>query len=82
MTYKVNVAYTHDDNGYFVFCPELPGCHSQGVSFEEASANIKEALDLYLSTMDSEEIAGSLIKGNVNVNNGSERCLNSFTRTR
>ena len=62
MTYKVNVVFTEDEHGYYVYCPELPGCKSQGDSFEGAKANIREALDLYLSTMSSEEIAESLNK--------------------
>ncbi len=62
MIYKVNVFFTEDEHGYYVYCPELPGCHSQGDSFEEAKANIREALDLYLSTMSPEEIADALNK--------------------
>jgi len=57
MVNKVNVVFTEDKHGFYVFCPELPGCHSQGDTFEEAKANIREALHLYLETMDPEEIA-------------------------
>lgn len=38
------------DGGYSVWIPALPGCTSQGDSFEEATANIKEAIELYLET--------------------------------
>ncbi len=62
MVYKVNVVFTEDEHGYFVYCPELPGCQSQGDNFEEARANIKEAMDLYLSTMDKSEIEEALNK--------------------
>ena len=62
MVYKVNVVFMEDEHGYYVHCPELPGCHSQGESFEEAKANIREALDLYLETMSPEEIADALNK--------------------
>ncbi|MCD6010997.1 MAG: type toxin-antitoxin system HicB family antitoxin [Flavipsychrobacter sp.] len=62
MVYKVNVVFTEDAHGYYVYCPELPGCHSQGDSFEEAKANIREAIDLYLETMSKEEIETSLNK--------------------
>lgn len=34
--------------GYSVWVPELPGCASQGETLEEAIANIKEAIELYL----------------------------------
>jgi predicted RNase H-like HicB family nuclease len=62
MVYKVNVIFTEDEHGYYVYCPELPGCHTQGDTFEEAKANIREALDLYLETMSREEIADALNK--------------------
>lgn len=55
MSYKVNVVFEKDENGYYVFAPELPGCHSQGETFEEASANIREAVELYLSTLSQSE---------------------------
>ncbi len=62
MHYRVNVIFSKDKDGYYVYCPELPGCHSQGDSFEEAKENIKEALDLYLETMSPEEIEEALNK--------------------
>lgn len=37
-----------DEGGYSVWIPSLPGCTSQGETFEEAMKNIKEALTLYL----------------------------------
>ncbi len=36
------------EGGYSVWVPSLPGCASQGETFEEALANIKEAISLYL----------------------------------
>lgn len=62
MNYRVNVIFSKDENGYYVFCPDLPGCHSQGDNFEEAKENIKEAIDLYLETMSKEEINEALNK--------------------
>ena len=56
MSHKFNIIFEKDEFGYFVFCPELKGCHSQGDTFEEARANIKEAIELYLETMDSDEL--------------------------
>lgn len=56
MKYKVNVVIEKDQYGYFAFCPELKGCHSQGDTFEEVMAHIKEAIDLYLETLSREEI--------------------------
>jgi hypothetical protein len=33
------------------WCPELKGCQSQGDTLEDAVANIKEAIELYLETL-------------------------------
>ena len=55
MTWKISVVIEKDDYGYFAFCPELEGCHSQGNTFEEAMANIHEAAELYLETLSEEE---------------------------
>lgn len=62
MNNKINIIFEKDGNGYYVYAPELPGCHSQGDTFEEASANIKEAVELYLETMSQEEIEELLSK--------------------
>jgi predicted RNase H-like HicB family nuclease len=45
-----------DDDGYYVYCPELPGCQSQGATMEEAMANIREAAELYLETLSAQEM--------------------------
>ena len=37
-----------DEGGYTVFVPSLPGCVSEGDTREQAIANIKEAIELYL----------------------------------
>ncbi len=42
-----------EEGGYSVSVPNLPGCYSQGETFEEAKINIKEAIELYLEGMDS-----------------------------
>jgi predicted RNase H-like HicB family nuclease len=34
--------------GYSISIPALPGCHSEGETFEEAMANIREAAELWL----------------------------------
>ena len=56
MSYKFNVLFQKDEHGYFTFCPELKGCHSQGDTFEEAKENIREAIELYIETMSVDEI--------------------------
>jgi predicted RNase H-like HicB family nuclease len=37
-----------DSDGYFVSCPALPGCYSQGETYEEAVENIKDAIRLHV----------------------------------
>lgn len=37
--------------GFAVEVPALPGCVSQGDTFEEANTNIKEAIELYCETL-------------------------------
>ncbi len=40
------------EGGFSVWIPDLPGCTSQGESFEETLKNIKEAIELYLEDSD------------------------------
>ena len=37
-----------DSDGYFVSCPSLQGCYSQGDTYEEAVDNIKDAIRLHI----------------------------------
>lgn len=39
------------EGGFFVECPALPGCYSQGETADEAMANIREAIELALEDM-------------------------------
>jgi predicted RNase H-like HicB family nuclease len=43
-----------DAGGYTVYVPSLPGCISEGETIEEALANIKEAIRLYLEPVDDD----------------------------
>jgi predicted RNase H-like HicB family nuclease len=47
-----------DADGYFVSCPVLQGCYSQGGTYEEAVENIKDAIRLHVEDRlaDGEEI--------------------------
>lgn len=42
--------------GYSVTIPAVPGCISEGDTFEEALGNIKEAAELYLEDLKESEI--------------------------
>ncbi len=55
MARKASVVIEKDANGFYAWCPELKGCQSQGTTLEEAIANIKEAIELYLETLSVDE---------------------------
>jgi predicted RNase H-like HicB family nuclease len=42
------VVIERDADGYFVSCPALQGCYSQGDTYEEAIENIKDAVKLHI----------------------------------
>ncbi|MBF0390578.1 MAG: type II toxin-antitoxin system HicB family antitoxin [Desulfamplus sp.] len=62
MSNKINIVIEKDEYGYYAYCPELTGCQSQGDTFEEIMLNIREAVELYLETLDPEELTESLSK--------------------
>lgn len=41
-----------EEGGFTVYVPALPGCISEGDSLEDARANIREAIDLWLEDED------------------------------
>lgn len=46
--YRFSIIVEQDVDGYFVRCPELQGCYSQGDTYEEAIGNIKDAIKLHI----------------------------------
>ena len=67
MTYMA--IFTEEKSGGFsVSIPALPGCFSEGESFEEAKKNIGEAIELYLEDEDISELnIGSQIVAQIEV---------------
>ncbi|MDZ4244078.1 MAG: type II toxin-antitoxin system HicB family antitoxin [Candidatus Doudnabacteria bacterium] len=49
--YTFTVVVEKDDDGYYVYAPQLPGCHTQGDTYAGAMTNIKEAMQGYLEDM-------------------------------
>jgi predicted RNase H-like HicB family nuclease len=49
---KYKVVLKRSEEGFAVSCPGLPGCWSQGQTEAEALANIRDAIDEYLSVRD------------------------------
>ena len=43
-----------EDGGFHVYAPDLPGLHTQGETLEDATANAKEALELYVEGLREE----------------------------
>jgi predicted RNase H-like HicB family nuclease len=44
--------------GFHAHCPQLKGCHSEGETMDEAMANIREAIELYVETMGEDGESG------------------------
>jgi len=51
-TYKI-LLNKADEGGYDVSVPALPGCFTQGDTFEEEAEMAKEAIELYLEEIQS-----------------------------
>ena len=52
----INAIIEKDKDGYFAFVPELKGCVSQGDSFEDAKSNIKETIELYIKSIEEDDL--------------------------
>jgi len=50
------IIYPGEDGYFVIMCPSLPGCISQGKTREEAIENIKEAIELYIETLQEENM--------------------------
>jgi predicted RNase H-like HicB family nuclease len=48
------IVYPGEDSFYVAECPSLPGCISQGRNKLEALENIKEAIALYIETLEAD----------------------------
>ena len=46
--YTLPIVIEKDVDGYFAQCPTLQGCYTQGETYEEALANMKDAVILHL----------------------------------
>ena len=49
--YQFTVVIEPDEQGYHVYVPALPGCHSFGDTVEEAQTNILEAIEAHVESM-------------------------------
>ncbi|MDR0447701.1 MAG: type II toxin-antitoxin system HicB family antitoxin [Treponema sp.] len=67
MVAKLSMLCSEQSNGaYVAICPEIKGCFTQGDTYEEASANLKELVEITireeLKKADIEEILLSKTK--------------------
>ena len=67
---KFRVTIEPDEDGIFVAqCPALPGCISQGKTYDEAMGNIRDAIQGYLESLKKhgEPIPGPITEAIVEV---------------
>lgn len=50
------VIYPGEDGYWVAECPSLPGCISQGKTKEEATRNIKEAIEGYIAALQDDSL--------------------------
>ena len=50
-TYQFTVVIEPDEEAFHAFVPALPGCHTFGLTVDEARANIAEAMELHIESM-------------------------------
>lgn len=53
MKLKVVLEPSHE-GGYTIYVPALPGCISEGETVEDALANVREAVELYLEPVEDD----------------------------
>jgi len=60
---RLTVIIQQDEDGRFnAFCPELVGCASWGLTYEDALKNIKEAIELYLEDIPKSDLKKHISK--------------------
>ncbi|MBN1681849.1 MAG: type II toxin-antitoxin system HicB family antitoxin [Anaerolineae bacterium] len=52
MSARQVILHPAEEGGYWVEVPSLPGCISQGDTKEEALANIREAIELFIEALE------------------------------
>lgn len=68
--YKV-IIEPQREGGFTAYVPKLPGCVTEGETYEETVKNMKEALSLYLEVL--KERKNRLIQDDIHI---TEMCVN------
>jgi predicted RNase H-like HicB family nuclease len=62
MIAKLSMICSKQNNGaYFALCPEIKGCFTQGDTYEEACANLKDLVEITLEELSDEELQEILL---------------------
>jgi len=48
--YETIIYWSDEDGAFIAEVPELPGCMAHGATPDEALANVKDAIELWIST--------------------------------
>ena len=48
--YEIIIYWSNEDDAFVADVPELPGCMAHGSTQEEALANVRQAIDLWIET--------------------------------
>jgi predicted RNase H-like HicB family nuclease len=58
------IIYSGEDGYWVAECLSLPGCISQGKTKEEATVNIKEAIEAYITVLEEDNLLNNNNGGN------------------
>ena len=50
-SFQILIEKEPEDEGYFAYTPNVPGCFSNGKTIEEAKRNIRQAIEQHLASM-------------------------------
>ncbi len=50
-SFEIVIEKEPEDEGYFAYCPALPGCLSNGLTMEETKRNVREAIHLHMESL-------------------------------
>ncbi|MBN1646760.1 MAG: type II toxin-antitoxin system HicB family antitoxin [Spirochaetales bacterium] len=59
-----------EEGGFSAYIPSLPGCVSEGETYEECLSNIKEAMELYIET--AQELGKTILEDKAHI---AEMCI-------
>jgi len=68
MTAKLSIICSRQSNDtYFAVCPEIRGCFTQGDTYEEAFANLKELVEVTIKEDLTEEEIQNIIQSTAKI---------------